>query len=73
MKAIFQDFEGRAGQNGLDFEQAFACIERIAHELGEPRLSKEQFKNCFPALDFDGDEVVTLGEMTNFVMDHLER
>ena len=35
-------------------------------------LTREQFQNVFAKLDYDGDKMVTLSEMKNFVADCLD-
>ena len=71
VKAIYDTFKLDKERTGLDFDQAFECTEKICSELGESNVDKTEFKDCFAKLDFDGDEEVTLEEMTEYMMDSL--
>ena len=73
VKAVFDEYIKSKGQIGLDFNQAFECSNKIATQLGEPKLSKREFKDVFAKLDFDGNEEVELEEMINYVTECLER
>ena len=42
-------------------------MNKIFTELDEPNMTKGEFKKCIAKIDFDGDELITLKEMLDFV------